>query len=87
MKTNYDITMDRNREGVLVCHVMRPPICLYTLEGRPEGEKYRLVTIVSPTERIYHGVVDNETTARLNLARMAQQYAMSHVVTRAGGRR
>ncbi len=90
IKTTYDIVLDKTPEGVLVCNVMRlmrPPTCLYTFHARPEGEKYRLLAIVSGTERTDYGLVDNEVTARSNLARIAQQYAINHVVTRLGGSR
>lgn len=87
MRTDYDITMDKTKEGGLICHVIRTPVVLYTLEAKPEGGKYRLLTVISPTERIDHGLVDNGAGAERNLVRMAQQYAMSHVVVRAGDRR
>ena len=82
MKTNYELTLDRTPEGNIICNVMRPPICIHTFTAEPMGKEYKLYELVSRGERIDIGSVEGESTARLNLSRLAQQFILGYTPVR-----
>lgn len=78
MKTDYGITLDKTREGVLLCNVMRSPICIHSFMAEPSEKGYRLYEMISKDERIERGLVEGEPTAKLNLSMMAQQFILGY---------